>query len=176
MISIVTFYDHMAMTGDLDTYVEDAKLYKDAKVTEVVDLYGAVKDLKVSLPGASKGSSGDPYGYEIHNPQAEDWVLPEDGMRQGQTFNFTIPADPSKERSATAIQMVVRGQGLYHGRPVIVIEETGTVVMSSSLLQLHAYRLLDRATGMAIRTDVMMTTGERQSMSIQVEEIKEIHL
>lgn len=57
-----------------------------------------------------------------------------------------------------------------------MIEETGTVVVSSSLLNLHAYRLLDRATGIAIRTDVMMTTDEKQLISVQAEEIKEIHL
>lgn len=110
MISIVTYYDHITMTGNLDTYAEDAQLYKGAKVTEVVDPYGAVRNLSVSLPGVSKGSSQDPYGYEVHNPQSEDWVLPKDGMHQGQVFNYTIPADPSKERSATAIQLVVRGR------------------------------------------------------------------
>jgi len=156
LITVVNFVDQADATGNLAIYLAEAKTFRGSQYKAVLDAYGVIKDYGVTF---ASPSAKDAKGYEVHNPDTSTWVLPSDGFHQDQVLARTLPYESSEPHSAYSGKLVVRGRGTYRGRDVVVLEESGSVVVNSHLYEVRGYRLLDVKTGMWIHIDSVSTSG-----------------
>jgi hypothetical protein len=101
----------------------DSLLPKGAKITLLVEPFGSVKDVSVSLP-TSSGNHTTPEALEKKLGQEflGRSLLPKEELHQGEiiSIDMSLPAT-SYERAATLKgKAVVQGSGMYRGRSVIV--------------------------------------------------------
>jgi len=160
LVSIVEFVDQAGASGNLPTFIQEAKASRGAQYKFVVDVYGVLKDYAVVY---ASPSPKDAKGFELHNPDISTWVLPTDGFHQDQVLARTEPYESPLPHSAYSGKLIVKGRGAYRGRAVVVFEESGSVVINSNLYEVRGYRLLDVATGIWIHVDTVATSQGRPS-------------
>jgi hypothetical protein len=138
-------------TGDL--------LPKGTKITLLVEPYGFVKDVRVSLPpsSGSRTISGE-IEKKVRGEFAAGGTLPKDGFHQGENFSIDtfLPATSNEKDGTLKGTAIVRGLGTYRGRPVIVCEVTGVTVFDDQPLGIHSYKFLDLATGLWSHTETVI--------------------
>jgi hypothetical protein len=137
----------------------DSLLPKGAKITLLVEPFGSVKDVSVSLP-TSSGNHTTPEALEKKLGQEflGRSLLPKEELHQGEiiSIDMSLPAT-SYERAATLKgKAVVQGSGMYRGRSVIVFEVTGIAIMDGLPLGMHSFRFLDTATGLWSHTETVI--------------------
>jgi hypothetical protein len=126
-------------------------LPKGTKITVVVEPFGLTKKVSISVPPSSgTRARAEEIEQEIRREFSESSRLPEAGLHQGDTLliDMSVPATSTDKAATLKGNAVVRGQGSYRNRPVIVCEVTGTVVVDNGRpLGMRRFMFLDTATG-----------------------------
>jgi hypothetical protein len=140
------------MTSNPKIRADEAdNLLRGTKIILHVEPYGLVRDVSVSLPPASAShATSEEIAAKVRGEFAGGGSLPKDGFHQGETLpiDTALPAMSGRAGGTLKGEAIVKGQGSYRGRPVIVLEAKGVGTLDDQPLGIHSYRFLDMATGL----------------------------
>lgn len=138
---------------------ETNQLPKGTKITLLVEPFGLVRNVSVSLPTGSGGhTTTEVLEQKLRQDLTAETLLPREGLHEGEiiSIDMSLPTTSYEKAGALKGKAVVQGRGMYRGRTVIVCEMTGIAVMDNRPLGMHGFKFLDTATGLWSHTETVI--------------------